>query len=335
MLVWLASSYGMAQTPTLPRLGVAEVTQAINASCFGVQVEGACSCSGNAPDCVVVSYYVPTQMVSLVKHPEHELLGNDVRALMTGDASLQGESFPFGGSGGVHHTIDGVRTHHFWDAQVYTLPASLVQASSPAAFATSCLCEGGNEVGTLHYDSRVDLTWRRDLRSVPGELLDKLPLGGPLGIWGRLSPLNGFIVHVSEPAAAAAIATRAMHAAINPAHGRRILTPALPGAEGCIQPGWPQRKPCMRPGTNPFQWEYNALDHTQSALFFFWSERRCCVKPEQLSCAQALGGGGGGYGPANVCPYPLLPGGLAPGLAPDIGDFIDLREAPAASGAGG
>ena len=323
-----------AQTPTLPRLGVAEVTQAINASCFGVQVEGACSCSGNALDCVVVSYYVPTQMVSLVKHPAHELLGDDVRALMTGDASLQGESFPFGGSGGVHNTIDGVRTHHFWDAQVYTLPASLVQASSPAAFATSCLCEGGNDVGTLHYDSRVDLTWRRDLRSVPGELLDKLPLGGPLGIWGRLSPLNGFIVHVSEPAAAAAIATRAMHAVINPAHGHRILTPALPGAEGCIQPGWPQRKPCMRPGTNPFQWEYNALDHTQSALFFFWSERRCCVKPEQVSCAQALGGGGG-YGPANVCPYPLLPGGLAPGLAPDIGDFIDVREAPAAPGAGG
>ena len=58
----LSVDAAQAQAPALPRLSVAEVTQAINAHCFGVQVEGACSCSGNAPDCVVISYYVPTQM---------------------------------------------------------------------------------------------------------------------------------------------------------------------------------------------------------------------------------------------------------------------------------
>jgi hypothetical protein len=83
------------------------------------------------------------------------------------------------------------------------------------------------------------------------------------------------------------------------------------------------------------QWEYNALDHTQTALFFFWQERRCCVEPDQLSCAQAAGALHGGPGKDNFCPYPLLPGGFAPGLVPQIDDVTAVPEWPSIPGLGG
>ena len=339
-LVWALASacvveMAQAQPLALPQLNLAAVTQAINADCIGIHVEGPCSCNSNVPDCVMVSYYAPTHMVSVTKDPDHQLLAEDVRAWLLGDEVTLGTPFAFGGSGGVKTQVDGIRTHHFWDVQVDSLPSVLFQASSPAAFATTCLCGTDNAPGVRHYESRTDATWRLDLPSLAGQLLDRQPLGGPLGIWGTLSPLSGFIVHVSAPAAAAAIATRALHAAINPAHGRRLLTPAVPGAEGCIQPGWPTRKPCIRPGTHPAQWEYNALDHTQTALFFFWQERRCCVEPAQLSCAQAAGALHGGPGKDNFCPYPLLPGGFAPGLVPQVDDVTAVPEWPSIPGLGG
>ncbi len=310
----------------LPQISIPELTQAMNRDCIGIQVIGVCTCSGQAPDCVVVSYYVPTHMVVVTKHPNHNLLGGDIRALIVNTEVPGGLNFPLGGSGGVKTGTPGSRTHHFWDARVYSVPSILFQASSPTALTTTCLCQTDTQPGLLHYDSRLDAGWRRDDPSAIRQFLDLNPLGGPLGIWGRLSPVNGFIVQLSESAAAAAIATRAMHAVINPLHGREIALPAVPGSERCIQPAWPLQKPCIRPGTNPVQWEYNALGRSQSALFFFWSLRTCCVEPDQLACATAAGVVGPGV--ENFCPLPLLPGGLAPGLLPNPAHLIPMPGLP-------
>lgn len=338
LMVGSLGCFGMAQAQALklPQLSIAAVAQAINPGCIGLHVAGPCLCGGVTPGCVQMTYHVPTHLVTVTKHPEHQLLDAGVLALILGDEAAEavratlGSRFPFGGSGGTKMAPDGVRTHHFWDVRVFSVPAALFHLSSLQAAATGCLqCDPADaRPGALHYDSRLDLTWRLDVPSLPG-LADVAPTGaGPLGIWGRLTPLSGFIVHVSAPTAAAAIATRAMHAVLNPAHGRLILSPSVGGPPTCFQPGWPQLKPCMRVGTHPAQWEHHALDHTQTALFFFWAKRACCVEPARLACATGLTALGGGPGEANFCPYPLLSGGFAPGLVPDIGAGITLPALP-------
>jgi hypothetical protein len=271
--------------PPLPAL--------VNLACVHWAVTGPCFCSPFNP-CLRVEYFEPGWLVEIVKTPGDTLipvLGNVLQA------ALAAVGAPAAGGGGAGNASGSGHTNlHFEEAHVYSFPQLL---GGPC---TGC---GPSSGLGLHYASEMDPLWRTAV-AVPSPL----DLLTQVGVWGRLYPRSGKVIHSSEPVASALAVVRAMDIAHQPigtppnvdAH---VVTQLVEERAACVQMAWPKMTHCFQAGTPPPLWETRALSLSGKYAFLIWRKRTCCVDPSRTTCGITTPGIGT-YG-ANICPIPPRP----------------------------
>jgi len=265
-----------------------------NPGCVTWKITGACFCNPFTP-CVSVSYYEPAYLVEVVKQPGTTLLtlGQPLLAAALKAAGLS----LWGGGGAANATGDGQTNKHYAEAHVWQFPQLL---GGPC---TGCAPSG---TFTLHYASELDLPTWRTATAAP----TPLDLVQQIGVWARLYPRGGTVIHSSEVIASAVTAIRAMDITRQPigtppnVDVHRILQP-IPDDHTCAQMALPKRLPCMTPGTPPPLWETGTTSKQGNYLLVFWRQRTCCVEPARATCGITVPGVGGQG--ANLCLLPPLP----------------------------
>jgi hypothetical protein len=267
-----------------------------NLACVSWKITGPCFCSPFHP-CVSVSYMEPAYIVEVVKKP-----GDTVIPLL-GDVLQAGLSAagipPLGGGGAGNSTGSGQTNLHYSEVHVYGFPQVL---GGP--------CTGCGPSGSLgmHYASEIDSGAWRTATAVPSPL----DLLQSVGVWGRLYPRGGKVIHSSEPVAGALAAVRALDIMKQPigtppnVDAHIILQPGDGGTPAvCMQLAFPRMTPCIQAGMPPPLWETATLSITGKYVWIIWKQRSCCVNPAQATCGITVPGIGG-HG-QNLCPLPQLP----------------------------
>jgi hypothetical protein len=277
-----ASAPAMA---TLPNLG-----------CVSWKIVGPCVCSPLHP-CVAVEYMEPAFLVEVVPKPGETII--PVLGDLLQNALSAAGIPPIGGGGAGNASGSGHTNLRYAEVHVYGFPNLL---GGP--------CTGCGPSGSLgiHYASEIDsATWRTAV-AVPSPL----DLLLHVGVWGRLYPRGGKVIHSSEPVASALVAVRALDIMRQPlgtppnVDAHVILQPGDGGTPAaCMQLAYPRMTPCLTAGMPPPLWETGTLSITGRYVWVIWKQRRCCVNPAQSTCGITLPGIGG-YG-ANQCPIPQIP----------------------------
>ena len=275
-----------ATPPPLPALP--------NLDCVSWKVTGPCFCNPFTP-CLSVEYYEPGWLIETVLQPGTTAI-SELAPLLDAAFAVAGTSLP--GGGGAGNTGGSGHTNlHFTEAHVYTFPQVL---GGPC---TSCAPSGGL---ALNYASEMDAaTWRVDV-SVPSplELLQQI------GVWGRLYPRSGKVIHSSKPVVSGLVAARAMDIAFQPIGtppnvDTHVVVKPTGSFSRCFQLAWPKRTPCLPAGTPPPLWDLASVSPDGKYIWIIWRKRTCCVNPNQTTCGITLPGVGG-HG-ENWCVLPELP----------------------------
>jgi len=245
--------------------------------------------------CVTVEYWEPAWLVETVKQPGTVTL-EILSPILT--AALHAFGVPPIGGGGAANASGSPGTNlHYSEAHVWAWPQLL---GGPC---TSC-APSATGFG-LHYASEVDPVWRTATAS-PSALNALIQLG----VWARLYPRGGKVIHGSPPVASGVQAARALDIAHQPiatppnVEAHPVIQPS-PATSICMQLASPHQRPCFPAGTPPVTWESGAVSPKGSYIWIFWVKKTCCVNPAQATCGitlPAVGGSG-----QNFCPFQQLP----------------------------
>lgn len=301
-----------SQPPIGYQIGAQELQGLVNADCRAARIIASCA-STFCADCVILEYWEPIHVVTLVKRPGDRLISQQAVVDLGGDGVFPAGNRPLGGGGGDNSTPSGNTNLHYFESRQYTIPQP---------FTIGCqLCGRPEVLMTVNYISDNDSHWiTAEQTQFRLDLGDIIPHGlGLLGVWQeRVTPLGGYSVHSSQTVAAAVTAARTI--IVSSTVGvppRNVNIPGEPALE-CFQPGWPIKMPCMRVGFPPPLWDFSHISPEGKYLFFFWARRECCMPVDETVCALAASGQG-----QNFCDIPPIP--AAAGLAATIAIFEGIR----------
>jgi hypothetical protein len=286
-----AALLAVGQSATPPALAALP-----NLGCVSWKILGPCFCGPTTP-CLTVEYMEPAFVVEVVKKPGDTVIPI-LGTLLQG--ALNAAGLPAVGGGGAGNASGSGHTNlHYSEVHVYQIPNPLGGPCSG--------CAPSGRLG-INYASELDsATWRTAV-AVPSPL----DLLLQVGVWGRMYPRGGKVIHGSEPVAGALAAVRALDIMKMPVglppnvDAHVILQPGDGGTPAaCMQLAYPKTTPCLTAGTPPLLWETGTLSITGKYVWIIWAQRRCCVSPAQSTCGITLPGlGGSGQ---NWCVLPQLP----------------------------
>lgn len=236
----------------------------------------------------MVTHYKPVLIIETVQSPGDsciEGIGQAVSGVLKQAlTTILGASVT---STGIGDSATGSKLH-FFEAHVYDNPFK----DFLAYLYFGRWCYGSDSGGFFKYFSELDaVEWRSGrlerLMHIPEMAQGQIPgsqfIPGlqqtRIGFWGPVYPRIGFIIHPSEPVAAAMAACRAVRIAAEP-DGHVVLDPVwfVPvSGDDKIQMVYPKISKAVRIGEHPLFWEIGKESVRGKYIWIYWKRSTCCT----------------------------------------------------------